>query len=155
MKPGREWPGVGTGAVVVKDEALLMVHRAGAHGAGTWSVPGGWVEFGEHPVTGAIREVLEETGITVAFPKPLDWTSVVHPGDPPDFPEEVHAITLWVSCRWVSGQPRVTEPEKCPEVRWVPFDEVLDLPLFDPLADWWPMNVDHFRSQGRIIGAKT
>lgn len=134
MRPGREWPGVGTGAIVVRDGRLLMVLRAGAHGAGTWSVPGGWVEFQEDPLEGAVREVAEETGVTAGFPRPMGWTSVVHD----DGTEIVHALTLWVLCRWIEGLGRVVERDKCPKVEWVGFKEVLDRPLFEPLADWWP-----------------
>lgn len=128
MKPGREWPGVGTGALVVAQGSLLMVRRAGAHGAGTWSVPGGWVEFGEHPGAGAEREVLEETGVTVKAHSSAGWTSVYHED------ERIHAVTLWVACTYVSGEPTVVEPDKCPEVRWVPRREIATLPLFQPLA---------------------
>jgi 8-oxo-dGTP diphosphatase len=133
VKPGRQFPGVGTGAVVVRDGSLLMVQRAGAHGAGTWSVPGGWVEFGENPLDGAVREVKEETGITVAARVPMGWTSAVHPGD-----EDVHAITLWVRCNYVSGEPTVVEPDKCPVVEWVTFADVAERPLFQPFDRWWP-----------------
>lgn len=110
---------------------LLMIQRAGAHGAGKWSVPGGWVEFGEDPMRCAEREVYEETGVTVRAALPRGWTSVVH-GDLP-----MHAVTLWVECRWVKGEPRVTEPEKCPVVRWVWFSEVGNLDLFEPFDVWW------------------
>ncbi len=133
VKPGREWPGVGTGAVVIHQRHLLMVERAGSHGAGTWTVPGGWIEFGEDPLAGAVREVFEETGVKVEALGSPGWTSAVHPGDP-----AVHAITLWVRCIWVEGEPIVTEPAKCPRVEWVPFGEVMDRPLFAPFNYWWP-----------------
>jgi ADP-ribose pyrophosphatase YjhB (NUDIX family) len=31
---------------------------------GSWTLPGGGVEFGEHPETAALRELTEETGLT-------------------------------------------------------------------------------------------
>jgi len=109
-----------------------MIQRTGSHGAGTWSVPGGWVELWEDPLDGAVREVLEETRIVVANPRPLGWTDAQH------HDEGVHAVTLWVQCDYVSGQPTVVEPEKCPRVEWVSFDLVDQLPLFHPMATWWP-----------------
>lgn len=36
------------------------------HGEGTWTMPGGKLEFGESFEAGAVREVAEETGITLA-----------------------------------------------------------------------------------------
>src|SRR3990172_9122167 len=36
-----------------------------------WGIPGGGLDHGELPENGVIREVLEETGLTVAVEKPL------------------------------------------------------------------------------------
>jgi 8-oxo-dGTP diphosphatase len=133
-KPGRVWPGVGTGALVVHNGSLLMVLRDSSHGAGTWSVPGGWVEKNEHPFRGAEREVLEETGVEVKAVCEFGWTSAIHPD------EDIHAVTLWVICQYVSGVPTVVEPEKCPVVAWVRLGGVDCRPLFTPLEQWWDGN---------------
>lgn len=134
MKPGREWPGVGTGAVVLNDGCLLMVQRGGSHGEGTWSVPGGWVEMWEDPMAGAARETMEETGLAVLPVSSLGWTDARHRD------EGVHAVTLWVKCVPLEdpGKARVVEPEKCPAVKWVPVKKVAYLHLFHPMASWWP-----------------
>ena len=58
-------PGVGA-AVVIRDEAgrILMVRRApGASREGYWSIPAGFVDYGEEVRTAAARELLEETGL--------------------------------------------------------------------------------------------
>ena len=58
-------PGVGA-AVVIWDAAgrLLLVKRApGATRAGLWSIPAGYVDYGEDVRTAAARELLEETGL--------------------------------------------------------------------------------------------
>lgn len=39
-------PHPGIGCFVVRNGRFLMGRRHGAHGAGTWSVPGGWIEWG-------------------------------------------------------------------------------------------------------------
>lgn len=124
------------GAIVRWGGYLLMVERAGAHGAGTWSVPGGWVEMWEHPLQAAEREVKEETGLTIWATKPLGWTDSQFPDD------NVHAVTLWIECSFSSDHGeaqtiRVTEPEKCPKVEWVSHLEVGKRPLFHPLDRWW------------------
>ena len=58
---------VGVGAIVI-DEAtgcVLLGRRKGSHGAGTWALPGGWLEKGEEFEAAAVRELEEETGLTV------------------------------------------------------------------------------------------
>lgn len=54
------------GAVVVDDAGrLLLIQRGHAPSAGLWSVPGGRVEPGETLPAAVVREVREETGLTV------------------------------------------------------------------------------------------
>ena len=50
---------------------LLLVRRAHAPSAGTWSVPGGRVEPGESEVEAVVRELAEETGLAVRPVRPL------------------------------------------------------------------------------------
>lgn len=53
---------------IVHDEQrrLLLVRRRNEPGAGRWSVPGGRVEPGETDAEALVREMAEETGLTVA-----------------------------------------------------------------------------------------
>jgi ADP-ribose pyrophosphatase YjhB (NUDIX family) len=54
------------GALVVDGRGrLLLARRAIAPFEGHWDLPGGYLEDGEHPEAGAVREVLEETGLAV------------------------------------------------------------------------------------------
>jgi len=55
-----EAPLVGVGAVVVEAGRVLLIPRKGH-----WSLPGGLLELGESLTEGVIREVREETGLTV------------------------------------------------------------------------------------------
>lgn len=58
-------PGVGVGAVVLRDGRLLLVRRGNEPLRGRWVVPGGRVEWGERLEEAVVREVREETGILV------------------------------------------------------------------------------------------
>jgi 8-oxo-dGTP diphosphatase len=52
--------------LITRDDEVLLIHRRGAHGAGTWSPPGGHLDYGETPEQCGIREAPEETGVEVA-----------------------------------------------------------------------------------------
>ncbi len=56
-------PKVGVAAAVPDgSDGLLLIKR---RDNGLWAMPGGWAEIADTPATGAVREVLEETGLIV------------------------------------------------------------------------------------------
>jgi mutator protein MutT len=60
------FPRVGVGAVMVHDGRVLLIRRGKEPLRGRWVVPGGTVEPGETLQEALVREVREETGLTVA-----------------------------------------------------------------------------------------
>ena len=68
MSSTNDTPGTHVGAYGwCRDSAsrLLLVRiKAGLEDAGRWTMPGGGVEWGEHPDAAARREIEEETGIS-------------------------------------------------------------------------------------------
>ena len=66
--------------LVDRDGALLMQHRDehAPVAANQWGLPGGRIEAGETPIEAAHRELLEETGLTVAELLPF-WTGMRPP----------------------------------------------------------------------------
>jgi ADP-ribose pyrophosphatase YjhB (NUDIX family) len=60
-----EAPLIGVGAVIVSEGRVLLVQRGREPLRGHWSLPGGLVEVGESLQAAVIREVGEETGLTV------------------------------------------------------------------------------------------
>lgn len=63
---------LGAGALVHRRGRLLLVKRNERPSKGTWSFPGGAVEFGETVVDAAVREVKEETGLDVEVEELFD-----------------------------------------------------------------------------------
>jgi ADP-ribose pyrophosphatase YjhB (NUDIX family) len=53
------------GALIVNQDKLLLIKRAEDPFKGYWDIPGGFLEAGEHPEAGAIREIHEETGLLI------------------------------------------------------------------------------------------
>ncbi|MEZ4872146.1 MAG: NUDIX hydrolase [Bdellovibrionales bacterium] len=56
---------IGAGAMIFQNEKVLLVQLNYGRARGAWILPGGMVEKGEHPEQTAIREVYEETGLSV------------------------------------------------------------------------------------------
>lgn len=53
------------GVLIIEKDTLLLIKRAIEPFKGYWDIPGGFLEPGEHPEIGAVREILEETGLHV------------------------------------------------------------------------------------------
>lgn len=54
------------GALIVDDnQNVLLTQRAKEPYKGHWDIPGGFLELGEHPIEGIIREIQEELGIQI------------------------------------------------------------------------------------------
>lgn len=75
--PRCEWihfvdPKVAAGVLIVKDERVLLVRRAGEPFRGLWTLPAGFVNAGEDPAEAAARECLEETGLSVRVTRVFD-----------------------------------------------------------------------------------
>lgn len=52
--------------VLVEDDRLLLIKRGGEPERGKWALPGGYLDPNETTARGCEREMLEETGLTVA-----------------------------------------------------------------------------------------
>ena len=91
-------PKVGVGVMVVEDGRLLLVRRAMEPEKGRWSLPAGYLDYGESPVETAVREAREETGLDVRVTGLVD---VFH--NPPGAGASVF---LLYRAERTSGEPR-------------------------------------------------
>ncbi len=126
--PAHQHPRVGVGVLVFDDAGrVLLGLRRGAHGAGTWSAPGGHLEWGESFEDCARREVAEETGLVLGALQVGPVTNDVFSA------EGRHYATVVMLARHPGGTPQRLEPDKCEVWSW--FDwQALPQPLFAPLA---------------------
>lgn len=99
-------PLVGIGAVVIKDDQVLLIKRGKPPKAGQWSLPGGAQELGERVFEGARREVKEETGIDVDVIGLIDVVDSITRTDQGDI--EYHYTLVDVLCRWTGGTPKAS-----------------------------------------------
>jgi 8-oxo-dGTP diphosphatase len=110
---------------VRKGDQLLLMKRQNSHGEGTWSMPGGHLEYGESSQAYALREVQEETGVTIT-----DITFCTITND--IFEEEgKHYVTIWMESSYVAGEARVNSAREMSAVEWFSWD-ALPTPRFLP-----------------------
>lgn len=102
-----------------------MGKRVSSHGEGSWSVPGGHLEFGESFADTAAREVLEETGVCI---KNIRFGAVTN-----DYfqKEGKHYVTIWMLSDYEAGEATILGPDKYIDQDWFDFD-TLPKPLFLP-----------------------
>jgi ADP-ribose pyrophosphatase YjhB (NUDIX family) len=59
-------PIIGVGGLIFQDDSILLIRRGKPPLEGQWSLPGGAVETGETLEEALRREILEETGLSLA-----------------------------------------------------------------------------------------
>ncbi|MGP4114692.1 NUDIX hydrolase [Streptomyces sp. 4N509B] len=123
-----EKPGI-SAAIIVHEGRVLMVRRRVREGELSWQFPAGAIEPGESAEQAAVREALEETGLTVEVVKLLG--------------ERVHPKTgrqmSYVACSMADGEAVVGDEEEIAEVDWVTHDQIpayVPYGLFTPVQEW-------------------
>jgi len=125
--PMNDRPQLCVGAVTLSAGHLLMVQRGTQPGLGLWSLPGGRVEFGETLAEACVRELLEETGIEGVCGALIGWVERIS--------DDHHFVILdFAVTPFGFDPPRAASDAS--DARWVPIDEVSDLPLVGGLAEF-------------------
>ncbi|WP_189947994.1 NUDIX hydrolase [Streptomyces alanosinicus] len=118
------------GVVVREDGHVLAIRRADN---GAWEPPGGVLELDERPEEGAIREVLEETGIHVEVERLTGVYKNMKMG----------VVALVFRCRAIDGAERTSSESTA--VEWLTPDE----------ADKWMSEVFAVRVRDALDPALT
>ena len=107
-------PKVAVGALIAREEHVLLVRRAVVPRIGMWALPAGYMDYDETPEDAVRREVQEETGLTVEVGDLLG----VFPMDNP----HGRGIILIYWAHPDAGEPRAGDDVS--EVRWFHCDEL-------------------------------
>ncbi len=116
-------PRVGVGAVIFRDDCVLLIKRGKSPSKGMWTVPGGKLELGETLQQAAEREVLEETGVSVIAKNPVHIFDMVAREN--DGRIKYHYVIVDVEAQYISGEPRAGDDAD--DARWVRFDDLKQL----------------------------
>lgn len=114
---------------VIRDPAgrLLLIRRGHEPGAGLWSLPGGRIEPGETHQQAVVREVLEETGLSVECRRLLGSAEIPAPGG------AVIEVSDYLAV--VTGG-LLSPGDDADDARWVTAADMAGLPLTDGLAGY-------------------
>lgn len=111
-KPGINFPGLGTGLVILRDGKILLYRRMNAPEAGYWNIVGGKVGHMEPAETAARREAEEESGLQIGKLTFLCTTEQIIEAD------RQHWVSLIYVTHDFSGEPRLMEPDKLSDFGW-------------------------------------
>jgi len=126
LKPKNDYPDhprVAVGAVVFKEERVLLVRRGQPPAEDLWAIPGGSVKIGETLQEAAEREIREETGIQIQAAEPIYTFDVIER----DAAGKVrfHYVIVDLAADYVMGNP--SPGDDAVEARWVSADEISKL----------------------------
>jgi len=130
----REYPDaplVGVGAIIIEEARVALVKRGHPPLLGEWSIPGGVLEVGETLRAAAVREALEETGLTVETVELLGVFDRVLKDDAGRV--RYHYVLIDFLCRRTSGT--LAAAGDAVETRWFTQDETSKLPLAKDTAE--------------------
>ncbi|GGR95044.1 MULTISPECIES: NUDIX domain-containing protein [Streptomyces] len=126
LKPALESMTLLVAAVIVHDKAtnrvvLLQRGDQARFAQGMWDLPVGKSEPGEPITETAVRELYEETGLTVK-PEALEVAHIIHGARGVEAPNGFLTV-VFVTHEW-TGEPENREPRKHAQVRWVDADAI-------------------------------
>lgn len=129
-------PGI-SAAIIVKDGAVLMVRRRISEGELMWQFPAGAIEPGEAAEEAAVRETVEETGLTVKSIRQIGYLAS-HPKSGREM--------FYTACEVVDGEAWVADEDELDAVAWVTHAEIREyVPygLYGPVQEYLDEALPH------------
>jgi 8-oxo-dGTP diphosphatase len=102
--------------ILTRDDHVLLAQRQGTgYADGAWNLPSGKLEHGETAAQAAIREGMEEIGVSIKEPD-LAFAHLIH------YRNSIGDARMGVffQVRVWRGEPYNAEPHKCAQIQWFP-----------------------------------
>jgi ADP-ribose pyrophosphatase YjhB (NUDIX family) len=136
------------GALVIRDGRALLGRRAIEPARGRWDIPGGFLNPWEHPADAAVRELQEETGLSIRLVRIL---SVVMD----TYQDRDYTLNIYYLAEVVGGAE--APADDLAELRWfAPAELPLDLafPHASQVLEAWRATLRTPDSAGRSPGVR-
>lgn len=109
------------GIVTNEKGQILLIQRnePETHTHLKWAFPGGRIDFGEHPIDTVVREVQEETGITVnVISDAMFIENLVYKDT------RTHILCLCYPAKYIAGEINFSNEPGIKDVKWFNIDEI-------------------------------
>ncbi len=117
---------VGASIIFVNEQGQLLLMKRSKHCftfPNHWGLVGGFIEPGETPQEGAIREAKEEIGVDIEIIKFVGrYYNTPHTN-------YKNTIALPHYAKIVSGTPHTAQPEECSDVKWFTPEDIREMDL--------------------------
>jgi ADP-ribose pyrophosphatase YjhB (NUDIX family) len=119
--------------ILNKKKMILMAKVNRGFFTGCWTLPGGFVDYGEHPRTGAVREALEELGINILIPDKFGESGEVIEGNDGLIIQEniftsegINWLSFTYRCELdIPIQEIIPKDDEIEEAKWFTIDDAL------------------------------
>lgn len=106
---------LGVGAIVFKDDAILLVKRRNPPHQHQWAIPGGKVNYGESLKEAVKREILEETGIIIDVQESIYTFDIIEADEKNN--TTLHYVVIDFTAQYISGNPKAADDAE--QAEWI------------------------------------
>lgn len=106
--------------LVIQDDQVLLAKRKDEPAKGEYDIPGGFLEYGELPEAGAIREAQEEMGVDIQIDRFFHFSST-------DYAPHIKTLDCFFIAHITNGTPKPNDDVE--ELVWFPITDLPQLKL--------------------------